>query len=89
MKAYKAAFSTADTLIGLYLRSCDTAEVLRGDLTLQTGRCSVPIMPCLLILKESPILLFAQPCAVGQNISICSATESLNDTCKETACCER
>lgn len=26
----KAALSTADTLIVLYLRSCDTAKVLRG-----------------------------------------------------------
>lgn len=38
---------------------------------------SVLVMPCLPIFKEIPVILSTQSCAAGQNVSICSARESL------------
>lgn len=38
---------------------------------------SVLVMPCLPIFKEIPVILYTQSCAARQNVSICSARESL------------
>lgn len=50
---------------------------------------SVLVMPCLPILKEISIILYTQSCAVGQNVSICSARESLKRDMQRTRQCER